>query len=204
MEPDYLAKIKAIHSSSYLTLMSITQGVALSFLAFNFFHKIPNLSLLDSIFFATTFLVIVAVWHEYFIAITVLTWIPGMLDSFIPFILAICQIAVIENITTTADKWYLSMAVCCFTGFVAFLNMYIKSANISENQGILINIGKLKHVSIFYPGMAALTFLWFSYEKCVFHTYTLPLFSLLILIGYYIRTIFYWRAILRLAHSHTG
>jgi hypothetical protein len=35
----------------------------------------------------TTFLVIVAAWHEYMTAVTVFVWIPRNRDSLIPFVL---------------------------------------------------------------------------------------------------------------------
>jgi hypothetical protein len=78
-----------VSSSSFLTIISIIQGVALALLAQNTF---PRASLLVGIQSAALMLVLVAVFYYYLSMSILLRWAPSILDCFLPFGIASLEI----------------------------------------------------------------------------------------------------------------
>jgi hypothetical protein len=78
-----------VSSSSFLTIISIIQGVALALLAQNTF---PRASLLVGIQSATLMLVLVVVFYYYLSMSILLRWAPSILDCFLPFGVASLEI----------------------------------------------------------------------------------------------------------------
>ena len=78
-----------VSSSSFLTIISIIQGVALALLAQNTF---PRASLLVDAQSAALLLVFVAVFYYYLSMSVLLRWAPSILDCFLPFGIASLEI----------------------------------------------------------------------------------------------------------------
>lgn len=132
----------------YVGFLSIIQGVALSMLAGILPDAMDHISQLD--FFPLVFLiengfVLVIVWHEYLIHSIEVCQIPKWRDSFIQFGLGISEFSMISTITKSPsmnpgeisfDKWFLSIAVACFFGALAYLNLprQLKESDFDDKQ----------------------------------------------------------------------
>jgi len=103
--------------STYLTLLSIIQGVALGLWAI---ASIPNtdeawLSLLTLEGVSaigvrlTTLLLIIIIWHVYFWLAVTVRWIPGFIDSLLVFTIGLTELAAVLNMDQIA--WFYNMAV---------------------------------------------------------------------------------------------
>src|SRR5882724_9112616 len=89
--------VDGMFSVGYTTLTSIIQGAVFAFL----------LGILDQEKFwsgdsltlsphqwciaAVAFLTIILTWQEYMIGVTIFNWVPGLIDSIIPFALGVAQ-----------------------------------------------------------------------------------------------------------------
>src|SRR3954471_1448812 len=86
-----VARTKDLHTHTYLTLLSIGQAVALTFLWEEVFRGTENsifnpaLSLNAWLLIFQTLMVVILVWADYFQIIAAFTWIPSLLDAIIPF-----------------------------------------------------------------------------------------------------------------------
>jgi hypothetical protein len=78
------ARLMGLHESSYLTLLSIVQGVATGFLATSIPSKLGLNA--ECVLFMATFGFIVLMWNEYVMGVAALKWIPTLADAIIPLV----------------------------------------------------------------------------------------------------------------------
>jgi len=92
-----LSALQGSFSSTYLTLTSIIQGVTLGYLVVVVDDEKGRFEPAHWLLVATTFLIIVAAWHEYMMAVTVLTIaILAVLPSAALVVLAAIAIEVVR------------------------------------------------------------------------------------------------------------
>lgn len=187
-----------LHESSYLTLLSIVQGVATGFLA----TSIPKEIALnvECVLFLATFGFIILMWNEYIIGVASLNWIPTLSDAAIPFAFCLNEI-ILSRKLATPKHWFFGAAIFSFISFLAFKNMYTKAAQYCENDGVFKKIGSLKLISECFCLLATAIFLSFAFaERFLFDTF-FPLLSIVVLILYTFRTYYYWRRVIEYAKS---
>jgi len=89
----FIEGIRSGFPASYLTVLSIVQGVALSALIFNAADAFK-----DGITISAPFLMLISfgnlimVWYEYSWLVRIYTWEPGFIDAMIPFMLGVLEI----------------------------------------------------------------------------------------------------------------
>ena len=205
-----IANIKKLHASSYLSLMSITQGVALGFLATTVSGGNACFTYVGWSLAIITFVCIVVVWHEYVIAVAALTWIPGLRDSFIPFLFAASEIGMAHVIGDDSAYWYLFMSMYCAIGFVAFHNMYTKSRDdivYGINKRVLENTVNWETFSKYFASICCCAFFLVGIVRVCFKNscsfvvseFAYLGFASILLIIYCYRTHKYWDVILNIA-----
>jgi len=115
-------KMLRSHGPSYLSLMSIVQGVAFGFLAYQVHEHSGNYGPVAWILTINTFLLIIFTWNEYIIGITIFKWIPNLIDASIPFLLSASEIGLVATIKEKYQYWYFAFAIFCLVAFFAFYN----------------------------------------------------------------------------------
>lgn len=78
-------KIKEMNSTAYLTLMSIVQGVSLSFFAEIVIKENTDYSKTSWLLVVATLFVLILTWFEYLKGFTTFVWRHNFFDSCIPF-----------------------------------------------------------------------------------------------------------------------
>ncbi len=139
----------------YITVMSVIQSAALGYLLISIKGGVANMvaegvyDLVYIVQIAATFLVIVAVWHEYMIGISSFRNIPKTPDAMIPFLLALVQGGMIYGIDFRNNTWwYFSFSLVCFVGFLSYFNMYRQAKKVPEkNRFILELLGSTPRVN---------------------------------------------------------
>lgn len=156
------------HESSYLSLMSIVQGVAFGFLALQVYENIRDYGLVAWILTITTFLLIILTWNEYIIGITIFKWVPNLIDASIPFLLSASEICLAATIKEKYQDWYFAFFIFCIVALIAFCNMYYRAQkSSSENKEALFIIKDLKFISCFLPFIYACIILFVRcYGQC--------------------------------------
>lgn len=183
-------RLMRLHEISYLTLLSIVQGVALGFLA----NKLPSSLAINSvtILFSTTFLIIVLTWNEYFMGVATLRWIPALFDSLIPFMFCMSEIFLINHLSEP-KKWFIGMSIFGFIALSAFLNMYFRAGKHHINKDMLIKLGNYKIISVFFCIFFVGVFYLFWKVGYLWFEWVLPLLSFFIIVCFGFRTWLYWK-----------
>jgi len=194
--------IKESFASTYLTIISIIQGVALSALYSVVEPRYEHFGIAQWIMVAATLLLIIATWHLFMINALAFKWVLSLMDSLVPFLLGTLELFVIECITLDQQTWLLALLVYYGATIPAYLNLRIRAVHDPDNQAV---IGVIKkswrwfHRWIYVTVVAQLS-LWFAslteLEPAVLRI-VLPGLSLVNLVLVLIQSLFYWSAIQR-------
>ena len=134
-----VSRTRDLHTHSYLTLLSIGQAVALTFLFEEVFERTehsvfnPNLTFNSWLLIFETFILIVLVWADYFQIIAAFTWIPSLLDAIIPFGLFTTQVFLAKTVMHP-EYWFFSLAAFFLFGVLAYVNTLSQIKRRAENK----------------------------------------------------------------------
>ena len=208
MEPDkhsrnienIVEQIKQSFSSVYLTLISIIQASVLGYLVFIFGSQRESLSSISIIVSVTTFLMLVTTWNEYMMGSTVFRWIPRLRDSFLPFLIGISEFLVVHHTISDVSLWCYSMALFCFVGYLAYLNMHHSARLYPENTPIFERLGRLPMVTEIWAFCLAVVFSFLGiishkFASTVTIQYVIAFLSVVVFGAFLYRGVRYWSRI---------
>jgi hypothetical protein len=163
---DLLSALQGSFLSTYLTLTSIIQGVALAYLVVVVDDEMKSFDSAHWLLVATSFLVIAAAWHEYMTAVTVFAWIPRLLDSLIPFFLGGSEVMLIRSLRSQSElEWsFLAAGFVALVTLIAFVNMYRSAAREEDeiNRAVLEKIHLYRWLNLTFVACSGGIFLSFS------------------------------------------
>ncbi|HEV7508975.1 MAG TPA: hypothetical protein VGS07_29130 [Thermoanaerobaculia bacterium] len=128
---------------TYLTLISILQGSLLGYLFIvsdGFLgnlkdQSMTSLGLARILFIGADLVVNIATWNEYRMGSTTFVWIPRLLDTLVPFGLAMIQFSLVRTIMLHPKYWFLSVAGFWVIAGFAFWHMYCRASGEPEING---------------------------------------------------------------------
>jgi hypothetical protein len=195
-----IRRIKDDFTSTYLTLVSIVQGVVLSTLVVNVTtsardHHLALPVILEGV---NSFLMIVILWNEYMMGSNAFEWVPAIFDSIVPFALAITELFIVNSIGD-AKAWLLFMGLAWFAGMFAFVNSYVRAYFEPENinHGILGALGWHIPFSLVYCLVGVSVHVVLGLVVGLHADWAVVALSLstAILLTFLVRAAFYWHAV---------
>ena len=197
-----VSRTRDLHTHSYLTLLSIGQAVALTFLFEEVFrgtdHSVfnPNLSFNSWLLIVETLLVIVLVWADYFQIISAFTWIPSLLDAIIPFGLFTTEVFLAKTIMHPG-YWFFSFAAFFLFCLLAYVNTLSQIKRRSENKKAIEILykrfsfsAKFVAINMFSSAAMAMLLIFTSY---LFLPVTFTIVVLLVTAFFIYKTVIAWR-----------
>ncbi|NIP80976.1 MAG: hypothetical protein GWM90_17870 [Gemmatimonadetes bacterium] len=133
-----LRDLRESFAPSYLTLISIIQGVllGLSFELVSEGRATTGLADPASLLVFNNIVLIALVWNEYRMGSSMFRWIPSLLDAVIPFTVGGLQAALILT-TARPAQWLAGLAVLFAASIPAYENMYRRAAEEERNALVL-------------------------------------------------------------------
>jgi len=133
-----LLDLRDSFAPSYLTLISIIQGVLLGLMFQLLADGRPVLRPLGvaAALVANNVVVIALVWNEYRMGSAMFRWVPSLLDAVIPFVVGGLQAALILSVGEPL-AWLGWLATFYLAGVAAFENMYRRAAEEQRNAFVL-------------------------------------------------------------------
>lgn len=152
-----MRELRESFAPSYLTLISIIEGVLLGFMfelmseapLGTWTHPTTALLLFNNV------LLIVVVWNEYRMGSAMLKWVPRLLDAMIPFGLGTIQAALMLTLERPL-LWLGWLAAFYFGGLIAFVNMYAQARTEEINAFALHQVGGHRWVNLMGCATASL------------------------------------------------
>lgn len=201
-------RLISLHESSYLSLLSIVQGVATAFLAsqippdlcLNIKNIMQNIDRI--ILFSTTFCLIIFVWNEYVMGVATLKWIPTLQDAAIPFGLCIAEIILAKTLKEPV-YWFFGASLFNFIGFLAFWNMYKRAKQYPKNNVMLNKLGRWKATSQYFCLVSAVIFFSRFFVLKYYPRLEMVFFviAMLYIVLFVYRTHVYWNIVMAYANS---
>src|SRR5919199_636097 len=123
-------------TTTYLTLASIIQGVALTALVSRVEATYGSFAAADWVLSTTTFLVILIVWHWYLTQSLLYTWLPTFLDSLVPFAFLVVELFLAHLVYQTEHAWLLAYGGFYLVGLAAwsYQNRQIQTADYESRR----------------------------------------------------------------------
>lgn len=195
-------RIKNQNASAYLTLMSIIQGVALSFFAFAVTNNYQTFGTANWILVLCTFVLLILTWFEYIVGVSIFTWLHGLSDSIIPFLLFAAEVMLIQTMSKSDGHWYFSMVVFCAASILAFVNMYVKASTLNENASLLQSLRCWRLFNLAFISLSAVVYMllywcWQPNREILFSSLALAFISI-----FAISAELYWLAVLQHAKNN--
>lgn len=131
------ARLLDLFPALYLTLASIIQGVAFSYLLGAVHDHLDHLTLLVALRAIASLELIAAVWSLYAIWAFALVWYPNVLDALIPFAYGAAEVLLCLAIGENMARW-LGFAVSVnFMAFLSLVYLYRRAPLHARNIGVL-------------------------------------------------------------------
>jgi hypothetical protein len=215
LPPDHsgvlLTALRGAFSTTYLTLTSIIQGVALAYLVVIVDEEMGAFATAHWLLIATTFLIIAAAWHEYMTAVTVFVWIPRLRDSLIPFLLGGSELMLIRSLRRPAEiEWsFFALGTITVVTLLAFVNMYRSAAAEGELNGQLLSrTAVYRRVNLTFVAVAGILFFAFgALEVRVPDSAALDVAlsagCLALVLLFLVRGAFYWTQVIAIAEEES-
>ena len=159
-QPHYLVihhKLKDSFSLVYLTLLSVIQGVALADLALVVGAGYQQFTVVRWLLVLVNFGMVITVWHQFTMHITLWSWIPDLRDAIIVFIIGAVELVFNHTISLSLSAWLFIVAIFAIMAILAIWYVGQRAKEESENTKLL-SLLKRQHrlFAIYNLGVSAL------------------------------------------------
>lgn len=115
-------RLKDSFGPTYLTAVSVIQGVALADLGAAVLIGYRGFSLTHWLLVALTFLLLIVIWNAYTSQSTLWSWLPDFRDAIIPFVFGALELVVNRAILLSLGGWFAGVAL--LSGLAAVASWY--------------------------------------------------------------------------------
>ena len=131
------AALRSSLPTSYFTLISLIQGTALGFLGATVKDGARVFGSEQWLAALATFLIVVQVWNEYRISVTLWSGVPVLQDSVVPFTLGALEFWLVFSIPLPA-LWLVALGFFSLGGVIAYIHVR-RLQDLPENQEAAIH-----------------------------------------------------------------
>jgi len=143
-------RLKDSFAPTYLTILSVIQGVALADLASVVAAEHRGFNVLHWLLVVITFGLLIAVWNLYSIHSMIWDWIPDVRDAIIPFLLGAIELTLNHMIAQSLDAWLFVGALLGIIASLAVWHARWRASKEEENAELLNLLGKSHRSVLFY------------------------------------------------------
>ena len=121
----------------YLTLLSVIQGVALADLALVVGAGYQQFTVVRWLLVLVNFGMVITVWHQFTMHITLWSWIPDLRDAIVPFVIGALELVFNHMISLSLSAWLFILAIIATTATLAIWYVGQRAKEESENTKML-------------------------------------------------------------------
>ncbi len=130
-------RLKQSYGPTYLTVLSMIQGVALGDLASVVASGHQRFTLVQWALTLNTFGVLIIVWNVFNVQSALWIWIPDVRDGAVPFVVGALELYLNQAITMSQSTWLFALALIGITGAVGTWHIWWRSSHERENFELL-------------------------------------------------------------------
>jgi hypothetical protein len=199
-------RLTDLFAPTYLTLISIIQGVALAFLAQRIEATGPHFDASDWLLTSATFLLYLVVWQEYVMQILAFVWVPTLLDAAVPFAFLAGELFLAYFVDHDPRAWLLTLGLLGVVGTLAHvLTLAQTRAFEDENRDVAraVSAPRMARAAVLGLSTAGCLALWAFYDVVsIPHLRLIVGMGALLAVGVFVAsTIPYWNRVVAYARS---
>jgi len=88
----------------------------------------------DWLVVAATFLVCVDIWHEYLMTVLSHVWLPGLLDSLVPFAFLVTELLMVHFVGEDLRGWLLGYGLVALVGVAAWAQRNLRIRQFADEE----------------------------------------------------------------------
>jgi hypothetical protein len=130
-------RLKQSYSPSYLTILSIIQGVATGNLASVVAAGHQHFTFVQWILTLNAFVVLITIWNVFSVQSALWGWIPDVRDGAVPFVVGALELFLNNAIAASLSTWLIALALIGVAGAVGTWHIRWRSSHEPENLELL-------------------------------------------------------------------
>jgi hypothetical protein len=143
-------RLREIYSPTYLTILSIIQGVALGGLASVVASAHDRFTIVDWVMALDTFCVLIIIWNVFTVQIGLWNWIPDMRDGAIVFAVGAGELFLGQAIVGSMSTWLIALALIGVVGAVGTVHIVWRGSHEPESAELLTWLERHIRIYILY------------------------------------------------------
>lgn len=204
-----LHHLRTTFGPTYLTLISILQGVLLGLMATLIDENFRSMGPENWMRTIASLLVVILVWNEYRMGATQFVWVPRLVDTLIPFALGGVQWVGIRSSFLDPALWFASIGIFYLLAVAGYENMYRHAGAAGKgrvNRGLITALGRWRVINPLLCGAISAVaggFGWLVWFMDLSHQTHQVMIAVILAtqMGMLWRSELNWKAVIRVADS---
>ena len=152
-------RLKDSFAPTYLTVLSVIQGVALADLASVVVAGYQQFTIVQWLLVVFTFVVLIIIWNQYAMQSSAVYWVPDFRDAAFPFLFGALELLLNHTIRLSVSAWLVVLAVIMSLGVLASWYSEVRAKEEDENAQLMSLLNRGLRLGMLYTLGISLLFL---------------------------------------------
>jgi hypothetical protein len=127
-------RLREQFAPAYLAITGLVQVLVLDALIARVEDGYGEYATVDWLVAAATFLVCVDIWHEYLMTVLSHVWLPGLLDSLVPFAFLVTELLMVHFVGGDLRGWLLGYGLVALIGVAAWAQRNLRIRQFADEE----------------------------------------------------------------------
>jgi len=152
-------RLKDSFAPTYLTALSVIQGVALADLGSVVVAGYQQFTIVQWLLVVFTFMVLIIIWNQYAMQSSAVHWVPDFRDAAFPFMFGALELMLNHTIRLNLSAWLVVLAVLMSWGALVTWYSVLRAKEEDENAQLLSLLNRETRLGVLYTLGISLLFL---------------------------------------------
>jgi hypothetical protein len=131
-------RLREQFAPAYLAISGLVQVLVLDALIARVEDGYSEYATVDWLVAVATFLVCVDIWHEYLMTVLSHVWLPGLLDSLVPFAFLVTELLMVHFVGDDLRGWLLGYGLVALVGVAAWAQRNLRIRQVADEERDLL------------------------------------------------------------------
>jgi hypothetical protein len=127
-------RLREQFAPAYLAITGLVQVLVLDALISKVEGAYADYGTTEWLVAAATFLVCVDIWHEYLMTVLNQVWLPGLLDSLVPFAFLVTELLMVHFVGEDLRGWLLAYGLVALVGVAAWAQRNLRLRQFADEE----------------------------------------------------------------------
>jgi hypothetical protein len=127
-------RLREQFAPAYLAITGLVQVLVLDALISKVEGGYSEYGVADWLIVTATFLVCVDIWHEYLMTVLSHVWLPGLLDSLVPFAFLVTELLMVHFVGEDLRGWLLGYGLVALVGVAAWAQRNLRIRQFADEE----------------------------------------------------------------------